>query len=160
MTVTIIQVDYQDPRQGADLAFLLGSYAADPMGGGEPLDEAHLAALPKALAKLPYALSLLCYVDGQPAGLLNAFEGFSTFKGKPLYNIHDLVVLAPYRGQGLGQQLLSAMADLARAKGCCKLTLEVLDGNLVAKQAYIKAGFAGYQLDPALGQALFWEKQL
>ena len=36
--------------------------------------------------------------------------------------------------------------------GCCKLTLEVLEGNKLAQAAYIANGFAGYQLDPEMGQ--------
>jgi hypothetical protein len=40
------------------------------------------------------------------------------------------------------------------------VTLEVLEGNQIAKNAYIKFGFAGYELDPKMGKALFWEKPL
>ena len=51
------------------------------------------------LARVPGALSLLAYADGQPAGLLNAFLGFSTFAAAPLLNIHDLIVNRDYRGR-------------------------------------------------------------
>jgi hypothetical protein len=30
----------------------------------------------------------------------------------------------------------------------------------LAKNAYLKFGFAGYALDPQMGKALFWEKPL
>ena len=36
------------------------------------------------LAKLPHAFSILAFVDGEAVGLLNCFEGFSTFAAKPL----------------------------------------------------------------------------
>ena len=45
-------------------------------------------------------------------------------------------------------------------RGCCKLTLEVLDNNFIAKALYKKFGFSDYQLDPEYGNALFWEKKL
>ena len=41
-----------------------------------------------------------------------------------------------------------------------KLTLEVLQGNRSAITLYERIGFAGYQLDPALGQAQFLQKVL
>ena len=41
-----------------------------------------------------------------------------------------------------------------------KLTLEVLEGNSVAQSAYRAFGFEGYELDPQMGKALFWQKKL
>jgi len=118
------------------------------------------ARLVGELRKLPNAISLIGFCDGRPAGLMNAFFGFSTFQARPLLNIHDLIVLPEYRGLGLSQRLLAAAETLARSQGCCKLTLEVQSGNEVAMGAYRKFGFAGYELDPRHGQALFWQKKL
>ena len=56
--------------------------------------------------------------------------------------------------------MLGKVELLARDRGCCKLTLEVLEGNAVARSAYEKFGFTGYELDPAMGKAHFWEKKL
>jgi hypothetical protein len=36
----------------------------------------------------------------------------------------------------------------------------VLTGNIAAKGAYRKAGFEGYELDPAVGKAEFWQKKI
>jgi len=44
--------------------------------------------------------------------------------------------------------------------GCCKLTLEVLEGNTVARAAYQACGYSGYELNPEIGKALFWQKKL
>ena len=99
-------MDYGDPRQAADLARLLNSYACDPMGGGVPLSDEVMASLPGELARRPQAFSVLCYADGEPAGLVNCFEGFSTFSCRPLVNIHDVVVLEAYRGRGISQRML------------------------------------------------------
>ncbi|MFK4754122.1 MULTISPECIES: GNAT family N-acetyltransferase [Oceanospirillaceae] len=158
--IDIVAVDFLNPRHAADLVALLNAYATDPMGGGEPLPLACRASLVARLATLPYAHSWIAYVNDQPAGLLNAFEGFSTFKAQPLLNIHDLAVNADFRGLGLSQQLLAAAEHKARLLGCCKVTLEVLSNNHVAQQAYLKYGFAGYELDPEAGHALFWQKML
>jgi ribosomal protein S18 acetylase RimI-like enzyme len=160
LKIEINEVDYRNHAQAEALIFLLDSYARDPMGGGEPLSDFARRNLAAALAQRPGAFSVLAYVDGQPAGLVNCFEGFSTFMCKPLANIHDVVVLSAYRGKGLAQKMMACVEDLARARGCCKMTLEVLQGNQAAQQLYAKLGYAGYQLDAEHGNALFWQKYL
>jgi ribosomal protein S18 acetylase RimI-like enzyme len=160
MNIEILIVDYNDPQQGKDLAYLLDQYAKDPMGGGVGLSDEVKATLASSLAKVPHAYSAIAYADGKPAGLINCFEAFSTFKCKPLVNIHDIIVVSAFRGLGLSQKMLAKVAAVAKDKGCCKLTLEVLDGNQTAKNAYIKFGFAGYELDPVMGKAMFWDKPL
>lgn len=160
MNIAVFTLNYQDTIHTQDMLFLLDNYALDPMGGATALSQAVRDNLASELAKLPQAFSVICYVDGKPAGLVNCFEAFSTFKCKPLINIHDLVVSSEYRGLGLSQKMLEYVENIAKEKGCCKITLEVLEGNQVAKNAYLKFGFAGYELDPQMGKALFWEKPL
>ena len=96
----------------------------------------------------------------QPVGLINTFEGYSTFKARPLLNVHDIAVLPAHRAQGVGQALLAACEAHARERGCCKLTLEVLSCNQRAMRSYERFGFAPYTLDPADGQALLMQKWL
>lgn len=160
MQISLITADYNNPQHGKDLLMLLNAYALDPMGGGEPLSEHTQSHLVTALANRSDALTVLCYVDNKPAGIINCFEGFSTFKCKSLMNIHDCGVLPEYRGLGLSRKLFERVEEIAKERGCCKLTLEVLEGNEVAKSAYINIGFSGYELDPELGKAMFWEKSL
>ena len=160
MTVNIFLADYENPQQGEDLVMLLDAYAKDPMGGGEGLSEHIKQELVKTLAKRNDVFTILCYVDDEPAGLINCIEGFSTFNCKPVMNIHDVTVLDKFRGQGLSTKMLDEVEALASFRGCCKLTLEVLEGNEVAKKSYQKFGFSGYELDPKLGKAMFWEKKI
>ncbi len=160
MNIEIFEADYHDPRQASDLSYLLDSYATDTMGGGKALSDEVKNKLATELSKLPNALSILCYVDDKPAGLANCFIGYSTFKCKPLLYIHDLVVLSDFRGLGLSQKMLQQLEKIGKKKDCCKLTLEVLEGNIVAQNAYRKFGFSDYELGPELGKALFWEKDL
>ncbi|MFT5717594.1 MAG: ribosomal protein S18 acetylase RimI-like enzyme [Oleiphilaceae bacterium] len=153
-------VNYDDEKQANELLLLLNEYAKDPMGGGSELATFSKSNLIEELKKRPFIFSIICYVDGKPAGFSNCIEGFSTFKCKPLINIHDFAVNSEFRGLQLSQRLMNKIEDLAISKGCCKITLEVLEGNQVAKSAYIKAGFKGYELDPEMGKAVFWEKSL
>ncbi len=158
--LNIQYVDYHDEQQVSDLLMLLDLYAQDPMGGAEPLSAECRRQLPQTLQQCPAAISLLAYQDEQPAGLLNAFQTVSTFAARPLINVHDLAVAPEFRGQGIATALLQRIEQIARERDCCKLTLEVLSGNQTAQRTYLRCGFAGYELDPALGQALFWQKKL
>ena len=160
MTIECKLVDYSNPEQAQDLVGLLDTYAQDPMGGNQPLTETTKQNLVTQLSARPFAFSVIAYNNGEPAGLANCFEGFSTFKCKPLVNIHDLAVAKEHRGKKISLHLLDKIESIAKEKGCCKITLEVLDGNIIAKSAYVKFGFEGYELDPKLGKALFWEKPL
>ena len=158
--LSILRVDYADSRQAAALVALLDAYARDPMGGGEPLPALARTELPARLSQIPGAFSLLAYLGEVPVGLVNCFEGFSTFACRPLLNVHDLAVLPTWRGRGIGQALLARVEAIARERGCCKLTLEVLQGNRPAQALYRARGFHPYELDPALGSAEFWQKDL
>jgi ribosomal protein S18 acetylase RimI-like enzyme len=160
MTVNIFLADYDNIQQADDLVFLLDAYAKDPMGGGEPLTEYVKENLVAMMAKRSDIFTILCYVNDQPAGLINCIEGFSTFNCKPVMNIHDVTVLEEFRGLKLSTKMLTEVEALASFRGCCKLTLEVLEGNEVAKKSYQKFGFSSYELDPKMGKALFWEKKI
>ena len=160
MPLTVLPVDYHNKEHRHALVMLLDAYARDPMGGGEPLADDVKARLCDDLARRGDAASFIAWWEGQPVGLVNCIEGYSTFKARPLMNIHDIAVLPGQRGQGVGQALLQAAQDHARQRGCCKLTLEVLTGNTVALRSYERFGFAPYQLDPAAGQASFMQKWL
>jgi len=158
--VSVNVVDFHDPEQQKSLLELLDMYARDPMGGGEALADDVKRRLCSDLANTPSAVSFLAYADGLPVGLLNAMMGYSTFKAKPLMNVHDIAVSPAYRGQGVGQSLLAAAQTYALGKGCCKLTLEVLSGNHTAMRSYERFGFEQYSLLPENGQALFMQKWL
>ncbi|EJM72200.1 acetyltransferase [Pseudomonas sp. GM49] len=158
--ILVLQASYTNPVHAEAICLVLNHYAEDPMGGGQPLPADVLEQLPAELARRPHAFSVLAFVGGEPAGLVNCFEGFSTFACRPLVNVHDVAVVKKFRGLGLSQKMLQKVEDIARQRGCCKLTLEVLEGNAVAQGSYEKAGFAAGMFDPAHGRMLFWTKSL
>ncbi len=156
----IVPADLDDPDHARAVVELLDAYARDRMGGGAPLTAFTRAHLAGELRRRPQTLAILAFIDDEPAGLAICVEGFSTFACKPLLNVHDMVVVAKFRGRGLSRRILARAEEAARARGCCKLTLEVLEGNVVAQNAYRSFGFESYQLDPRMGKALFWQKTL
>ncbi|MBP6006540.1 MAG: GNAT family N-acetyltransferase [Rhodoferax sp.] len=158
--LNLVQANYADAAHMAALLGLLDGYARDPMGGGEPLSAFALNNLPAALAGRPTLFSVLAFDSTLPVGLINCVEGFSTFACQPLVNVHDVVVAASHRGQGIAEKMLVKVEAIARERGACKLTLEVLSGNHSAQKLYRRVGFDNYQLDPNMGQAQFMQKWL
>ena len=160
MTFNIQPLDYHNQVHASALIELLDAYSRDPMGGGQPLDKFARDNLVAVLGARATAFGVIAFLDKTPAGLINCFEGFSTFACKPLANIHDVIVAPEFRGKGLGLSMLQKVEHLARERGCIKLTLEVLEGNPAAQGLYRKFGFAGYRLVEEAGSALFWQKYL
>lgn len=158
--IEIRRIDLADPAHVRGLLAQLDAYAAGHTGSGSPLAPEVHAALPALLAAQPHYLGLLAFDGERAVGVANCFFGVSTFRARPLVNIHDIAVEAGWQRRGVGRALLARIEQEARARGCCKITLEVLEGNAPAIAAYAQAGFARYALDPAMGGALFFEKPL
>lgn len=157
--IDIVLADYGHPVHAAALVRLLDAYARS--GRRRNAVDRRGACGPAGRAGGPAAgLSVLAFDGEEAVGLINCIEGFSTFACRPLVNVHDVVVAASHRGQRITQRMLARVEQEAVARGACKLTLEVLQGNAPAVRAYAREGFAGYQLDPAFGSALFMQKPL
>ena len=157
---SVRRADYADPADATAIVMLLDAYARDQAGGSEALSEFAKAHLVRELAARPQAFSILAFDGDLAVGLVNCIEGFSTFKCKPLVNVHDVAVLASHRGRGIAEQMLALAETMARERGAVKMTLEVLSGNTPAVKLYTRIGYAGYQLDPAMGTANFMQKWL
>ena len=83
----------------------------------------------------PQAHFLVAEAGGETAGYIGVQEicgeGYVT----------NVAVLPQYRRQGIGERLLRAAIDGARARGCAFLSLEVRVGNEAAIRLYEKLGF-------------------
>lgn len=156
----ILKNPYTNPSSAEAIFKVLDSYASDVMGGSKSLGSFTRDNLVKELSNRDWVVTFLALLEDQPVGLLIAMEGFSTFVARPLMNIHDVAVVPGHRGKGIGKALFEAVEAEAKARNCCKLTLEVLSENNVAKGLYHKLGFRPYELDPEAGTAEFWEKSL
>jgi ribosomal protein S18 acetylase RimI-like enzyme len=182
-SIEIIKADLSVPSHGNAIVTLMDEYARDPMGGGKGLSDyvknnlisklsqrnnchivlafgVRIREASAAYGRLTPTAEASPVENRQPAGLVICFEGFSTFACQSLLNIHDAMVANDYRGRGLSKMMLEVVEKIAIDLGCCKLTLEVLEGNHIAQKAYRSFGFKGYELNPEMGKALFWEKKL
>lgn len=82
---------------------------------------------------------LVAEVEGTVVGMSLYYFRYSTWKGKRLY-LEDLIVQPPYRGWGLGKQLLDATVAEARRTQCTGLMWQVLDWNTPSIRFYEKYG--------------------
>lgn len=155
MNIEILKADLTDSEQVASIIDIVDSYAREPMAGGAPLAAEVRDQLVIELASVPGMVVFLALYDSEPAGVAVCFLGYSTFKAKPLLNIHDLAVLPEKRNRGLGRALLRAIDEYARDSECCKVTLEVREDNIGARRLYRDVGF-GTEILPTI----FLEKRL
>lgn len=153
--MSVVLADLANPAQQTAIVDLLDMYCRDPFGDARPLSEDARAGLIPGLVNHGGARVFLAYADDVPAGIAICFLGFSTFKARPLVNIHDIAVAPQFRGQGLGRELLAAVEAHARDLGCCKVTLEVRADNTLAQQAYRRAGFQSTE-----PETWFWSRSL
>lgn len=160
MGLSIRLADFSQQQDKQALITLMECYAQDEAGGGYGLSGFVKENLATSLASIEGAFTVLAFIEDTAVGLINCFEGFSTFRCRPLINIHDVIVVNEFRGKGIGLKMLEKVESIAKDRGCCKLTLEVLEGNTKAKRAYEKFGFASYQLKPEMGSAVFLEKEI
>jgi ribosomal protein S18 acetylase RimI-like enzyme len=154
-TVNITTCDYSNPEHLKAIASLINIYINDEMGGGEPLSPEEQIRLVEGLRNHPKSIVLLAETEGIFAGLLTAFENFSTFTVKPMVNIHDVIVLKEFRGKGIGRQLMNALISEADKRGSSRVTLEVRKDNFNAQALYQSLGFE--ETEPEM---FYWRKYL
>ncbi|MGD9929816.1 MAG: GNAT family N-acetyltransferase [Mangrovibacterium sp.] len=155
MEFTFLPIDLTNEVHTRQLIRLLDAYMRDEMGNGAPMPVELAPKIIDGLKGYPGYLGFFALADGQYAALANCNKNFSTFKAKPLLNIHDFVVHPDYRGKGVGRFLLDAMAGYARENDFCRINLEVRHDNLSAQKLYQKAGYS--ECHPTM---YFWEKNL
>jgi GNAT superfamily N-acetyltransferase len=102
---------------------------------------------------MPHFHALLAEIDGQAVGMLVYLLTYSSWAGRPVLVIHDLFVRKALRGRGAAKALVGRAAQLAREQGCCRVDVNVLEWNDLARGFYQAQGFdwnqgwLGYRLN-------------
>lgn len=155
----IVLADLENLQHRQAIISLLDMYCRDEFGAGKPLPAQTRGTLIEGLK----AAQGICFLAEEPSSSSSEFIGlalclpsFSSFRARPILNIHDIAVAPGQRGKGVGQALLQAVEEEARRRGCCKVTLEVREDNEIAKAAYLRAGF----VPSSTPQTLFWAREL
>jgi GNAT superfamily N-acetyltransferase len=151
----VVIADLDNAAHQSAIVALLDMYCRDEFGDGRPLSSDARERLIPGLKKHGGARVFLAYEGDRPIGVAICLLGFSTFRGLPVLNIHDIAVDPACRGRGVGRELLVAVESHARTLGCCKVTLEVRSDNTRAMAAYRRAGFR-----PTEPETFFWTRPL
>lgn len=150
----LVQVDLTNEAHSKAVISLLNDYMLDEMGIGEAMPEELGPRIVNGLKVHRAYLGFLVQIENDFAALANCNLNFSTWKAKPLINIHDFIVSPHFRKKGVGLFLLKAIEDYARDNGYCRINLEVRHDNYKAQNLYKKAGFQ--ECDP---NNYFWENR-
>ena len=111
-------------------------------------DAAALAALDALCFSDPWSIASFCEAlkeehytfvvleeDGRIVGYAGMWIVLDTA------DITNVAILPAFRRRGLARQLLSVLADTAKAKGVTRLQLEVRQSNISARSLYESLGF-------------------
>jgi GNAT superfamily N-acetyltransferase len=104
-----------------------------------------LAVTPEALrphlfGERPVAEALVVEKQERLVAFALFFTNFSTFLGRPGLYLEDLFVEPEQRGDGIGEALLTRLAQLAVSRGCGRFEWSVLDWNENAIRFYQRMG--------------------
>jgi GNAT superfamily N-acetyltransferase len=88
----------------------------------------------------PAVFAVIAEIDGQAAGFALFFKNFSTWLGKHGIYLEDLYVRPEFRGGGVGQGLLSHLAQICVDNGYPRFEWWVLDWNESARKVYDHLG--------------------
>jgi ribosomal protein S18 acetylase RimI-like enzyme len=83
----------------------------------------------------------LAYVDDVAAGFVSGVEMVHPDKGLEMF-LYELGVGEAYRGRGIGQSLVNALAQRARELGCYGMWVLTEPDNEAARRTYGSAGGA------------------
>lgn len=139
------------PADAPVVAALLGAFR-DWWGYDEPSDGTMLAAVERLIRELntDYLLA-----GDPPVGVAQLRYRFGVWLAAEDCWLEDLFVREEVRRAGVGEALVRAAVERARARGCRRIELDVAADNAAARALYERLGFAS----PG-GQTLLMRRRL
>ena len=95
---------------------------------------------PHLFGARPVAEALVVDAGGRVVAFALFFTNFSTFLARPGLYLEDLFVEPEQRGGGIGEALLTRLAQIAAERGCGRFEWSVLDWNVNAIRFYERMG--------------------
>jgi ribosomal protein S18 acetylase RimI-like enzyme len=81
-------------------------------------------------------------MDGDTAsGFTQLYPSFCSVEATKIYILYDLYVDADSRKSGVGEKLMNAATEFAKANGAARLDLLTEDNNLAGQHLYEKLGY-------------------
>tara|TARA_B100001029_G_scaffold94876_1_gene77930 strand:+ start:30 stop:506 length:477 start_codon:yes stop_codon:yes gene_type:complete len=88
----------------------------------------------------PKFFSIIAHEFEKPIGVAVYFFTYSSWAGRKVLNLHDIIVAQGHRRSGAGRLLLSYLAEEAERNDCARIDLEVRSYN-EARKFYKELGF-------------------
>lgn len=88
----------------------------------------------------PVVGAFIAEIDAAPAGSAFWHRSFTTFMGREVIYMEDLLVLPGFQRQGVGKALLKAVAQMAVEKGFPSVYWLMMDWNDGARKFYESTG--------------------
>ena len=107
-----------------------------------PDAEAQSRALSMIISNPELGRIFVCEIEGHIQGMVMLLFTISTFLGKKVALLEDMVVAPLWRGKGLGRQLINHAVDFALREGFGRITLLTDGENRAAQQFYRAQGFS------------------
>ena len=90
---------------------VLEDYKSDKMGNSSSYSRDEKDSLLRLFDSFSNVFIFTIYKDEKLAGGAVCFKTFSTFKCKPLINIHDFCIISEFRSQGFGKSLMKGILE-------------------------------------------------
>lgn len=120
------------------LAELFNEYAASAKTEFSP-------TIAQELADVNCFRGFVVSVNDSAVGFAVIYETYSSYRSRPVWNLHDLMISARVRGQGCGRAFMRFLLEQAKHENVVKVTLEVNENNEVAKRLYQSFGFEDFR---------------
>ena len=114
----------------------------------KPNSETQKKALRKIILDLNIGIILVARDDEKILGMINLLFTESTALGAKVAILEDMVVLANYRGEGIGSKLIDFAISEAKKEGCKRITLLTDIENTKAQSFYQMKGFVKSKMTP------------
>jgi ribosomal protein S18 acetylase RimI-like enzyme len=132
-------------HEAAAVARLLVGFR-DWYGRSDPPAETFLAGVERLIAEPTTEYLLAAAGGGEPAGVCQLRYRYGVWMAAEDCWLEDLFVVEADRRAGLGEALVGAAIERARARGCGRIELDVSESNRAAWALYERLGFsAGYK---------------
>jgi rubredoxin/GNAT superfamily N-acetyltransferase len=106
-----------------------------------PDSKAQSAGLSMIIENPQLGRIFVCEIDGVLQGMVLLLFTVSTFLGKKVALLEDMVVAPQWRGKGIGSLLIEHAVEFARNEGLGRITLLTDSDNETAQQFYRSKGF-------------------
>jgi ribosomal protein S18 acetylase RimI-like enzyme len=87
------------------------------------------------------SIIFLARLDGEAAGFIQLYPGFSSVRAARILVLNDLYVTTAARGCGVADQLLAESESYAARSGAIRLTLQTAVANAPARALYERRGW-------------------